>query len=249
MLKQKIIICAFMCLVSCSYAQLVRSYSETIAIEFIDDFTTECIIEFFLYRDGKYELRLNKTFSAPPICAQILYYGISEGKYKLRKNTLFFTDSYTHHQFVYQFDSIYLRPVKTYSFLMDKVFIDDGDRTSLEQKDYRENEIPVKKTLTNLKKKKSQKIIEGTYFFWDFQFVLNKGNQFELSFNKGTLNPLDKQSELNLLFFTGKWKQKGNKLILSDTNFQHKFYGLIREDGIELFVFPIEDVVFRREWD
>ena len=65
MLKQKIIICALVCFVSCSYAQLVKSYSETIATESTYDgySTTEYIIEFFLCEDGKYELRLKNLNS------------------------------------------------------------------------------------------------------------------------------------------------------------------------------------------
>ena len=179
----------------------------------------------------------------------IMHFHLSIGKYEINNNFLILTDSYTHHQFVYQLDNSNLYPIKTYPFLMEKYLIDNGEKRSLEDEDYRENEIPAKKTISDLMKKKLQKIIEGRYFFWKFQLELKRGNQFVLFFNKDSLGNLDKQEELNLIFFTGKWKQKGNILILSDTNFQHTFYGLIQENGIEIFIFPMKDVVFEKKSD
>jgi hypothetical protein len=253
-----LVLCIYVTIPSNTYAQFANSYSiiidrtETKKNEY-DHLITSNSLYVSLYEDHTYTIGIidfhwsASLFDSSVGNMSIMAFHLSIGEYETTDNFIILTDSYTHHQFLYQFDSLYLRPLKTYPFLMEKVFIDDGERTNLEEKDSRET-IPVKKAITDIKKTNSQKKIkEGTYFYSRFQLVLHENNQFELFFKKESLDNLNNQSELNLLFFTGKWKCKGKILILGDTNFEHKFYGLIREEGIELFVFPMEDIVFTKE--
>ena len=251
-------LCISLSFSSNTYAQLTNSYSiiidetETKKNEY-DHLIISNSLYVNLYEDHTYTIGIidfhwSASLFDPSVGnVDIMTFYLSIGEYKTTNNFIILTDSYTHYQFLYQFDSLYLRPVKTYPFLMEKVFIDNGERTNLEEKDNRET-IPAKRAIINTKKTNSQtKIKEGRYFFWKFELVLNKDNKFELFFKKKSLDNLNNQSELNLLFFTGKWKCKGKTLILGDTNFEHQFYGLIWEDGIELLVLPLPNPIFKRE--
>ena len=258
MLKQKIIICALICFASCSYAQLVKSYSETIATEFTDHSTTKYIIEFSLCEDGKYELLLNDTYSSKlwnydptwPISGDddIIYYGISEGKYEIRNDTLFFTDSDTHHQIVYTLDHFYMKPVKTFPFLQNIIFTDEQkDYTYYSYDCYRfSNDVPIKneKRIKKHKKENTQKYLLETnrYNCGALTIDLNKDAKFEISF----ISDLS-ESKIDLLLFSGIWSRKGNILTLWDTNFEHQFYGLIYEDGVELLLNRWwKDLIFKK---
>jgi len=246
MLKQKIIICAFVCFVSCSYAQLVKSYSETIATEFIDGITRKIDIEFFLCEDGKYELRLNDTYSGRLLNYDLtweahsintVYYGISEGKYEIRNDTLFFTDLDTHHQMVYTLDHHYMKPVKTFPFLQNKIFTDEQEDYTYYSHDCYEFsfDVPIKneKKIKKFKKANTQEyLLEKNRYSWGpLTIELNKDAKFEISLIFDLSD-----SKIDLLLFSGIWSRRGNILTLWDTNFEQQLFGLIREEGIELLI-------------
>jgi hypothetical protein len=255
MLKQKIMICAFVSIMACSYAQLTKSYSETIAEGSINSGQTtwECEIEFSLCEDGKYELRLNNTHHSmvwydettgrPMYSVNTLYYSISEGKYEVQNDTLFLTDTRTHHRIVYTFEHPYcIKPVKTFPFLINKIFTDEQVDYTYYSYDCDEfvDFVPTKieTRVEEFKKENTQEyfIAKGRYSSGPLTMELKNEEEYEISFKFDTF-----ESKIDILLFSGTWKRDGNILYLWDTNFEHQFYGLIREDGIEF--------LFSRWWN
>jgi hypothetical protein len=179
---------------------------------------------------------------------------ISEGNYEVKNDTIAFTDPYTHHQLLYRLDSTSLNPVKTYPFMEEIIFKDYYKVCRIENSNIGE-EIPVEKIVSNFEKTNTQNnhFEEGTYkyesfFGTRFELNLNSDKTYEFNFKEKEIYPLslDNQLVLYLVFSTGTWERKGEILMLWDTTLQHQFYGLIREDGIELLFFRWENVVFKR---
>jgi len=181
-----------------------------------------------------------------------LYYYISNGSYKIKNDTLLLTDSYTHHQMAYKFDSVYADPVKTFPFMMEYTFTDFGkmydyyyDWVKCDLSNEFSIPVEIEKRISDFKKENTQEnpLEQGKYFWGPYEIKFTD-ERYTLNLNLNVHN----SSKLELLFFTGKWEREGNILTLWDTNFDHQFYGLIREDGIDLLIFAIFDtLVFKRE--
>ena len=268
MIKQKILLIILMCIVSYSYAQLTKYYSVTIKKSdenYYGSFRSYSYdIEFFLCKDGNYEMRLDENY-ASTIDDHVMYYFISYGKYVIKNDTLILTDSYTHHQMMFKFDNsyaelfekdnIYMEPVKTFPFLMDKVFTDweqlHHTHYNVECGEMFGNvPIEIEEKISNFRKESTQAIpLEiGKYWFGSYVIELTDENKYEIHLYFDLCDSQNSTDSLILLFFTGKWERDGNILTLWDTNFEHQFYGLIREDGIELLLFRWQDVIFRKDF-
>jgi hypothetical protein len=249
-----IIFCILHCIIACSYAQLEKYYSVNIK-EFEDNYDRSYNghsydLKISLCKDGNYEIWLVSTslsglyFDDDDMISDeiVFYYYISDGGYEIKNDTLFLTDSYTHYQMVYKFDTTCVYPVKTFPFLKNKIFSDISqiyysppkcsevfeEITSIEEKVSEFRETNIQENL----------LTKGSYWFhYKYEIKLSEDNKYEL-----ILGNLDiDYFTFDLLLFSGTWKRDGNILYLWDTNFEHQFYGLIRKDGIEF--------LFNRWWN
>ena len=240
MMRKIIIICVFSGIISCSYAQLAKFYSINIANDSKNIQTYD--LAFVLCEYEKYAMWLVESYD------ETWYYFISEGKYKVNDDTLILTDFYTHHQMKYKFDNPYVYPVITFPFMTGKVFIDYGQRDSAKCEIIK---VPQSaKEISDFKKENNQEytLEKGLYKFFKWKIELADDNKFEIHLNVDLYYTRNSDSSLDLLLFTGTWKRDGNILLLWDTNFEHQFYGFIREDGIELPGFSFfKEPVFKKE--
>jgi hypothetical protein len=228
-------------------------------------------LDFFVCENSEYEMRLTRNSTSKGYYdentgasighSDEIYYYISYGKYEINNDTLLLTDSYTHHQMVFKFDNtyaelfgkenMYVEPIKAFPFLMDKIFTDWEQQHDAHYEVecgemFNEVSIEINKRISDFKKESAIEYLleKGNYYWGSYEITLTGNERYELRLN---LNKFD-NSKLNLLLFSGTWKRDGNILILWDTNFEHQFYGLIWEDGIELLLFAIYDSpIFKRE--
>ena len=255
MMKKNIVFCVLISTIFCSYAQLTKYYSVTIKKSdenYYGIFRSYSYdLKFYLCECGNYYIRLDENSTGSMDAHTTLYY-ISYGSYKIKNDTLLLTDSYTHHQMIFKFDDTYAEPVKVFPFMMDYVFTDLG-----KIQDYYYNwvkcdlfdefpiPIEIEKRISDFKKENTQEnpLEQGKYFWGPYEIKFTD-ERYKLSLNLNVPN----NSKLELLFFIGKWEREGNILTLWDTNFEHPFYGLIREDGIDLLIFAIYDsLIFKKE--
>jgi len=242
MSKKKYIFCVLVSIISCSFAQPVKYYSINIAKDFKGLYYYN--LDISLCEDDRYNIYLISDNSCS-IGSVMWHYYISEGIYKIKNDTLILTDLYTNHKVIYKFDNPYLYPVKTFPFMMDKVFIDYGQIFSAMCKNIR-NDFLTEEKVSAFKRENSQEnpLEKGIYWFSKWTIELSDNEKYELRLQNLHLD----DSTFDLLLFTGTWRRDGNILLLWDTNFEHQFYGLIREDGIELLGFSFfDDPVFKKE--
>jgi hypothetical protein len=164
---------------------------------------------------------------------------------------------YMRHWKFYQFDSSCIKPINTFPFLKDFVFkmgigfcfpeeeehIIAENSTEIIAKDYEEANIDHYHFEAGIYK----------YLLPDsarFEIELNEDKKYELRCKEEFKSYFPEYIFLKMdyLFSLGTWERKGNVLYLWDTNLEHQFYGLIRENGIELlFNREWKDLVFKKE--
>jgi len=242
-MKKFLILWFLICMASYSYAQLNRSY-------IIAPRPLEYTLKFFFGKDGYYAMSLGDmtSWSARVNC----YFSI--GNYEIKNDSIILTDSYTHHQMLMQLDSPYLKPIITYPFMKDITFKDGFPVSEYWQVNI-DKEITIEKKISDFDKTNVQynHLEEGIYKYGvfgglRFELQLNSDKTYEFNFKEEEIvYPLNREITWYLIFSTGTWERKGNILTLWDANFQHQFYGLIREDGIELLFFRWDDVVFAKK--
>jgi hypothetical protein len=179
-------------------------------------------------------------------------YPLSFGKYEIKNDTMVLTDSYNHAQLLFQLDSG-LTPIKAYPFMKEMAFKDYYKVCNMRNESYGE-EIVVEKKIRDFEKTQVQntpcdegiykhEIFNGTRF----ELILKSNGKYEFNFKEeDIINFIFSTLNLYLVISGGTWERKGNILMLWDTILQHQFYGLIREDGIELLFFRWDNVVFKR---
>ena len=218
---------------------------------------SEFSLLFFLDKDGNYEINLEENHYSD---VQIMGYTISAGKYEIKDKIIYLTDSYTGCKMLFQLDGLGLKPLKTYPF-MKKLFYNEYYVCGGIDKNNRFKETTAEKLVSDFKKKniKTHPFTEGVYRFEyfsgnRFETTLNKDGKYEFCFKylgKSQSSHKIYRSyfpELYLVISAGTWERKGNILVLWDTNLQHKFYGLIREDGnIEFLFFRwVDDMIYKK---
>jgi len=247
MVKKTFMLCLFASIIFCSSAQFIRHYMINLPKYYSPDKFSEYWLHLKLCENGNYEISSDNYNG----CLIMSHY-ISEGKYEIHNDTILLTDSYTQHQLLYRLNNTSLIPIKTYPFMKEIVF-KDYNKICRTEKNNIGHKIPIEKRISNFEKTNTQNnhFEEGIYVYKSigarFEMKFDSEKKYEFSFKLEGVDVLSSNLELYLIFFTGTWECKGNILTLWDTNFQHQFYGLIREDGIEILVFPIENIVFRKE--
>jgi len=246
-MKKILILCILISWVLHSYPQLIRLYSIDLPKYSSSESLSEFSLSFSLDMNGNYDISMRNY--NPSI---IMDYPISDGNYDIRNDTLILTDSYTHNQLFYKLDSSSVTPLKTYPFMKEIVFKDYYKIANI-TKNVNED-ISIEKIISDFETKNNQNnpFEEGIYTdkgFLDSRYELKLSNdkKYVFSFKEEELYPLSRKLQLHLIFSAGTWEREGNVLLLWDTNFEHHFYGLIREDGIELLFFRWEDVVFKKK--
>ena len=247
-MKKKIIFCILICFTSYSYAQLVRYYSIDLPKYSSSENLSEYSLGFKLDENRNYEIYIQNYNTAI-----IMNYPISDGNYEIKNDTLILTDSYTQNQLLYKLDSSSVTPIKTYPFMKEIVFKDYYKIANI-PKSINEK-ISIEKIVSDFETKNIQNnhleegiYADGIYFDIGFELKLKSDKKYEFNFKAKENDMLFSKLELYLIFSIGTWERKGNILLLWDTNFEHQFYGLIREDGIELLLFRWQDVIFRKDF-
>jgi len=246
-MKKKLILCVLICITSYSYAQFIRDYSIVLPNYSSAKTISGYSLHFVLSGDSSY--RVGITDYNQEIIISI---PVSDGNYEIKNDTILLTDSYTHYQLLYQLDSTSLYPIKTYPFMKEMVLKDYYKFTQISKHDY--EEISIEKIVNDfeIKHNKDYDFEEGIYVYdiWGprFELRLKSNKMFEFSYKEEDMSPLYSKLELYLIFFTGTWERKGNVLLLWNTNLEHQFYGLIREDGIKLLFFRWLDMIFTRKY-
>lgn len=252
-----------MCTTSLVYAQLLRHYY--ISLPKYTRTNDYCNLVFSLCKNGSFTYNLNND----DMSEFMMDYYTSKGNYEIKNNIVVFTDFYTHLQLQYQLDtciksvnlrmlyhpdSSCLKPVKTFPFMKD-IVLKDYHATCFNFLETKHiiKECPAKIVAKNYKKTKTK-----NFHFEDgnYRYYLSENIRLEIELNENKKYEIRCKEEyrlfseeMNLLFSFGIWQRKGNILMLWDTNLEHQFYGLIREDGIEvLFCRWWKDLVFKKEW-
>jgi len=249
-MKKTLILFALICTVSFSYAQLGRFYPINFPKYSFPKGLSQFGFTLFLYKDGNYKIELEREPLSDVI---ITGYTISIGKYVVKNNSIVLTDSYTGSKMLFQLGSSNLKPVKTFPFMKDIVFKEYYEYYRSSEPSYKMKETTAEKLVKEFEEKniKNNPFTEGLYRFEymrgeRFDIILHN-DKYEFSFKLWENLPFSVKVELDLclIISTGTWERNGNILMLWDTNLQHKFYGLIREDGIELLFFRwVDDMIF-----
>jgi len=250
-----------------SYAQFSRFYLIELPKYSSPNKSSNYNLYFSLCKDGSYAVHIEEN----PYFDMILTgFTISVGKYEIKKNTLVLIDSYTGCKMLFQIvnsfpDSLFssptkpvslLKPYKTFSFMKNLVF-DVSTPCGNGELWYKMKEATAEKIVYNFKIKniKNNSFKEGLYRFEymhgeKFEIMLDKDNKyvFSIKFWKNFQFSVKEELDLYLVISSGTWERNGNIITLWDTNLQHKFYGLIREDGIEFLFFRwVEDMIFKKQ--
>jgi hypothetical protein len=250
-----------------SYAQFSRFYIVDLPKYSSPTKSSNYNLYFSLCKDGSYGVHVEEN----PYFDMILTgFTISLGKYEVLKNTVILTDSYTGGKMSFQIvnsfsDSLIfsptkpvslLKPLKTFPFIKNLVF-DVSTPCGNGESWYKMKEVTAEKIVHDFKIKSIKNIFfkEGLYRFEyihgeKFEIILDKDNKYEYSIKFWKKLPFSVKEELvlYLVISSGDWEREGNILTLWDTNLQHKFYGLIREDGIEFLFFRwVEDMIFKKQ--
>jgi len=229
--------------------QIDRLYSTRIPKHYsLDDFSKYSLY-FSLCENGKYKIILLENYNP----AFITSFSISEGNYKIKNDTLLLTDSFTENKLLYQLDSAFIKPVKTYPFMREIIFKDHYKEYNVEKNNI-SKKITIEKIVSDFEETNIQNnpFEEGAYRYdmigARFELKLNEEKKYEFNLKVMDEFPIDSKLELYLVFSIGTWERKGNILVLCDTNLQHNFYGLIRRDGTIEFLFFRwgEDMIFKK---
>jgi len=251
---------------SFSYAQFSRFYIIDIPKYSSSTESSNYNLYFSLCKDGSYDVHIEEN----PYFDMILTgFTISIGKYEVKKNTVVLTDSYTGCKMLFNIvnsfpDSLsfppmkpvgLLKPFKTFPFMKNLVY-DVYTPCGNGAPWYKMKETTAEKIVKEYtsKNKKDISFEKGVYRYGynsseKFEVVLDKNNKYEFRFKGWGYSASSRKNELvlNILISSGTWEQNENIITLWDTNLQHKFYGLIREDGIEFLFFRwVEDMVFKK---
>jgi hypothetical protein len=249
-----------MCTISLLYAQLLRHYH--ISLPKYIRTNDYCDLVLVLNKNGSFTYSLSNNS-----WENFIDYYTLEGNYEIKNDNIVFTDVYTHLQLFYKLDSclksvnyrrLYqpdsscIKPVKTFPFMKDIVFKDYLALGCIVEKNHIIKECPAKKIARGYKKANSK-----NSYFEDgiYTYQLSEESRLEIALNEDKKYELRCKEEfrlfseeMNLLFSFGTWERKGNVLYLWDANLEHQFYGLIREDGIEvLFCRWWKDLIFKKQ--
>jgi len=235
-----------------SYTQLNRFYSVGLSGHFSSKKESTYNLYFSLCKDGNYDIHLERSPLGDVIIGG---YTLSIGKYVVKNNTIFLTDSYTRCKMSFQLGSSSLKPLKTFPFMQEIAF-KDYFVCARSEPFYKMKETTAEKLVSDFETKNIQNnpFKEGLYkckFYgdeWFYIILKDESNNYELGFKTLGEFPYSNKLDICLTISTGTWERKGNILTLWDTNLQHTFYGLIRKDGsIELLFFRwMEDMVFKK---
>jgi hypothetical protein len=265
-MKKIIILFVLIFFISFSYAQLSRFYLIDLPKYSSPQTLSRFQLKFFLCNDGRYYIHLEEKFNGT---WYITGYTFSIGKYEVKKDVVLLTDSYTGSKMSFQLNSSNLKPLKVFPFMSNLVYNDFFTCSSSSDPLYSGlKETTVEKFMKDFESKNTKSnpfkdrlldnghFIDGVYRYEHEFYVnvwleveLNKNKTYEFRYKTWEYSPTSKKRELDLhiVISAGTWERKGNILTLWDINLQHKFYGLIRENGIEFLFFRwVEDMVFKK---
>jgi hypothetical protein len=223
----------------------------------------KCFLGITLCEDGYYRLGWCDDSDA-----FTMGYPLSEGYYEIINDTIILNDVDTDLKLIYLFDTCCIKrkityypfyyevildscikPLKTYPFMKDVTF-NDYYKRNCNYNSYTIAEIPVAKVISDSKKlnSKENQFEEGVYKYFmpgsRLEIQLKDDKKYALCF----INEQERSHRLQLDISSGTWNREGNIIKLWDTNLEHQFYGLVREDGIVLLLSRWwNDCVFKRE--
>jgi hypothetical protein len=230
-----------------SYNLLSRFYSIDFPKSSSSNSSIGCSFSLHLCKNGNYYIDLMYgDYEVHTI------YPLSFGKYDIINDTVVLTDSYYKYQLLFQLDSC-LIPIQTYPFMKELVYKDYYKVCNLGGEKHKE-EIPIEKKIKDFKTAnihQCNRFEENIYRYVSFgtrcELKLFFDNEYKLNFAVNSMSLFPSSMDLHLILSTGTWERNGNILTLWDTNLQHNFYGLIREDGIELLFFRwVDDMIFKK---
>jgi len=267
-MKKILIFITLIFLISFAFAQLNRFYIIDLPKYSYPNKSSNYNLYFSLCKDGSYDVHVEENHDFDMIFTG---FTISVGKYEVKINTVVLTDSYTGCKMSFQIVNSFpnsqhfppmkpvslLKPLKTFPFMKNLVFYVYTPCKNGEPW-YKMKETTSEKSVKDfeIKNIKNNSFKEGLYRFEyihgeKFEIMLDKDNeyQFSIKFWKKLQFSVKEELDLYLIISSGTWECNGNILTLWDTNLQHKFYGLIREDGsIEFLFFRwVEDMIFKKE--